>query len=579
MNPIPIAAYLESRSNSREKRNEQLRAMAMQAMQQQLALAQQGMEMRDREFSRNLQQKQFEQQTKASEDARVLTQLQIDEARRVAGLAPIKDQQQFLTPILEPYNAYKAALTAYNDYMKPGAVKFRPASEIRTYADKLRQARGAALAARDTIGRLAASTKYPGIDNAYLEQQYPIEPLPILGAPSTSNTGGGQSSVTGQVTGQGFNGPQTTTALPPPPPAQASATGGVVRKENKNQGPPIQIKPFSQTLMDFKTFLDPIKIKEENLSYSDLYEKEQKTVDETAQAMMVDVMDSFIPRTWNRLGTGRNHAEMNAADFAEHALNPEMLSDLMARYLHGDSMQMRSVILERYASLLSRFGLHPKLTQRLMTETKDRMAMDLDAEQILGAKQQRQIRSATAQREAELYPYQLKEAKVKANVAEKTMQTEIDAAAARLANLQKEGLLSQKKLDKWDEDAKKAERPVWSKILGAADKFWESNVDKRVRESIKLVQTILTTRRRDLISSGQGSAAIDASLDKLARLSNMLQGPPQTFYSAYNSNDRNLLSIVKSYKKTMYDIVKDDPNIGQYFTHLGGTTDEGIPED
>jgi len=606
MDPIPIAAYLDARSKSREKRDEQLRAMAMAAMQQQLGMAQQGSELRDREFSRNMQTKQFDQQ-------KVLNDLQVAEAQRLSKINPVKDKQAFIMPLLDPYNAYTAAATAYADYMKPGAVKFRPPSEVRKYADALRAARAAAIAARTSIGKLGSSVGMEGITPDMLERDYPINDLPIISSggiapvnqqvaeptgqtsstarPIPSSVPGAirpspQSTFTGQrsptTMGLGVGTPRGSSPPPPPAPpenepAARTLPGEVPVPPRKYSGPPIQVSPFKSSVLKFKSIIEPLKVAEGDIQYSDLYEPQQKQADTVAAEMFADALDSFVPRTWNRLASGRDHAEMNAADFAEYGLNPEYVSSLMARYAHGDAMGMKSVIAERFLSMFSPYNMPSKLTEKFVKSAKDKADLDEAADRMLTTKQGRDINAKQEERAAAAGRVSLKLGKTELGIKQKTAETTIELLKQNLENARKEGSVLDKRFEAMEKAAKKGTIPNWGKVLGSANDFWAKTFDNRIGATIKLVSSILNNQLNRTIESGGNYAAIDASLKKIARLQGMLNGPPTNFMQAYNSNSPTLLTIVNNHKRSMYDIVKDDPNLKEYFANLGGTMLDGSP--
>jgi hypothetical protein len=606
MDPIPIAAYLDARSKSREKRDEQLRAMAMAAMQQQLGMAQQGSELRDREFSRNMQTKQFDQQ-------KILNDLQVAEAQRLSKINPVKDKQAFIMPLLDPYNAYTAAATAYADYMKPGAVKFRPPSEVRKYADALRAARAAAIAARTSIGKLGSSVGMEGITPDMLERDYPINDLPVISSggmasvnqqvaeptnqslsaarPIPSSMPGAirpspQSTFTGQrsptTMGLGVGTPRGSSPPPPPaPPENEPATrtvpGEVPVPPRKYSGPPIQVSPFKSSVLKFKSIIEPLKVAEGDIQYSDLYEPQQKQADAVAAEMFADALDSFVPRTWNRLASGRDHAEMNAADFAEYGLNPEYVSSLMARYAHGDAMGMKSVIAERFLSMFSPYNMPSKLTEKFVKSAKDKADLDEAADRLVTTKQGRDINAKQEERAAAAGRVALETGKTELGIKQKTAKTTIALLERQLANANKEGLKADLQLEALRKAKEKGAIPVWGKILGSANDFWSKMFDNRIGATIKLASTILQNRRNTIIESDGNYAAIDASLDKLSRLQGMLNGPTTAYIRAYQSNSPTLLEIVNSHKRSMYDIVKDDPNLKDQFANLGGTLLDGSP--
>ena len=647
MNPIPIAAYLDARNKSRDKREETLRSMATQAMQQQLAMAQQGAELRDRGFQRDMQTKQFDQQ-------KGLTDLQIAEAQRLAKIAPIKDKQTFLAPLLEPYNAYSAAQTAYNDYMKPGTVKFRPPSEVRTYADNLRKARASALAARTSLGRLGLSSGMEGITPESLEKDYPINDLPLMSSGvmgsqrpmepqvdilklplSVGFSGTQPPAQTGflskptpsnlpptnrpQFTGQRFGRPNINNGMyprtsffrtdpnafklggdgsgmaetgrmigsnapPPPPPdnepATRSAAGEIPVPPRKYSGPPIQISPFKSSVLKFKSLLEPLRMAEGDLQYSDLYEPQQKLADADAAEMYADAMDSFVPRTYNRLATGRDHAEMNAADFAEYGLDPEHVSQLMARYVHGDSMGMKQVILERYLSMFSPYNMPSKLNEKFIKNAKDKADLDEAADRMLTTKQGRDINAKQEERAAAMGRVALATGKTELGIKQQTAKDTIALLKKNLENAGKEGQKADLQLDALKAAAAKGKIPNWGSVLGKANDFWSKMVDNRIGASIKLASAIIQGRLNTALEEGADGAQRDALMaaqNKLARLQGMLSGPSKAFMQAYNSNSPTLLTILSNHKRALYDIVKDDPSLKPFFINLGGTLDDGSP--
>ena len=81
MNPMALMAYLDAQNKSKQKQNEQKNTFAQQMMQQQLGMAQTGMELRDKAVARTQQQESFKTSQEAAAAAARLNALQVAAAR------------------------------------------------------------------------------------------------------------------------------------------------------------------------------------------------------------------------------------------------------------------------------------------------------------------------------------------------------------------------------------------------------------------------------------------------------------------------------------------------------------------
>ena len=435
MNPMALMAYLDAQNKSKQKQNEQKNTFAQQMMQQQLGMAQTGMELRDKAVARTQQQEQFKTSQEAAAAAARLNALQVAAAERAAKLAPVQEKQGFYAPLVQPYAAYKSALDAYDAYTKPGATKIKLPSKERALLDAIRTSRSNLVGAREGLGRLAESSGMEGITLADMDKNYPVLPLPIFGAAQTlpgdsgvkkSEVVPGLDSTAAPVSGSfpaastpapasildtglpaaqqvamgrpTLGMPPSAFAPPPPPPplslagfmmspgaigVNPSMVGAVKPPVNpaakavapvavKPQAPPPPLIPkYGESLQAFNRRVDAIRAAENNISWSDLDEPEQTKVDAVVGTMVKEVMDTFVPQPWDAKATGREHAQRSADDFFAHGTSEAMVRRLLAKYAVGDFSVMKSVILDRFVNAFSEFNLPPVLQERLLKQAKD----------------------------------------------------------------------------------------------------------------------------------------------------------------------------------------------------------------
>jgi len=627
MNPLALMSYLDAQNKARQRRDEQRNQFAQQNMQQQLGMAQMGMELRDKSLAREQQLAQFALTKQQAEQQAKLTAAQIAAAEREGRNAPVKERLAFLTPLVEPHAAYTAAMDAYTNYSDPTKTKVIIPSQQRKLLDAVRTSRSRVIAARDALGKLAQTAGMTDIDLDALAKNYTVDPLPnFMGLTKPTEDGGKKVGVlptpgtgiapeptlpatsavspaasanmlgvppsafvpqTAQIPsslygtliapqlGVGVSAPAIGAVKPPMKPAAR-----VAPKPAMPQPPPVVIPEYGETLKAFNARMAPYREAERGLTFSDLDEPEQKTVDTVAASMMKEVMDTFVPQTWDAKVSGIEHAQKGAADFFAHGTSEKMINRLLSKYATGDASVMKSVILDRFLNGFNEFSLPATVTERLVKSAKDVLDIKKDEESIKSTVQARTF-GANAEKRAQTQHQLDIKAKTQGIVFdEKTAKTREDMLKQQATNAVTEGLIQSERLAQMQREAKAGKKVNYVGTWGSAQKLFDSTIFNPIDKVVTAVEEGLKLRLRGMTGARNNPErqAIDNQLALLTQVrAKVAQGPTQEYISAINNNQSNGYTLLQQQKSDILKDVVAVPALAPYFRDIVGSSSSGMP--
>ncbi|CAB4145067.1 hypothetical protein UFOVP657_42 [uncultured Caudovirales phage] len=648
MNPMALMAYLDAQNKSKQKQNEQQNTFAQQMMQQQLGMAQTGMELRDKAVARTQQQESFKTSQEAAAAAARLNALQVAAAERAAKLAPVEEKKGFYAPLVQPYAAYTSALDSYKAYIDPKNTKVKLPSKERALLDAIRTSRSNLVGAREGLGRLAESSGMEGITLADMDKNYPVLPLPIFGAaqtlpgeagvrksevaprldptaapapgsfptasapasasildtglPAAQQVAMGRptlgmppsafapaqqpfpSSLAGFMMSPGAIGvnPSMMGAVKPPvkPAAQAVAPVAV-----KPQAPPAPLIPkYGESLQAFTKRVDAIRAAENNISWSDLDEPEQTKVDSVVGSMVKEVMDTFVPQTWDAKATGREHAQRSADDFFAHGTSEAMVKRLLAKYAVGDSSVMKSVILDRFVNAFSEFNLPPALQERLVKQAKDVLDVKETEDKLTTAAANRvYARNADARagrteaRSQGMHNVEKAGKELALRQANETYRADIKRINAQAEEAVTNSKIASQQLAKMERDVTEGKKVNYLSVWGSAEKLLNQVVNDPINKVVDSLSENVKLRLQSALSSNQDGSArsLRDQLDLLSTVKARLLAPPKNYISSINNNSPGAYALLEQHKADILKDVKMNPNLAPFFREILNTTGGG----
>jgi hypothetical protein len=653
MNPLALMSYLDAQNKARQRQDEQRNQFAQQNMQQQLGLAQMGMELRDKTLAREQQQEQFALTKQQAELQKRLTEAQLAEAERNSKLGPIKDKQAFLQPLLQPHAAYTAATEAYRAYMDPSN-KVKLPSKQRTLLDAVRTARSNLLASRTALSSFGKASGYTDINYDDLMKEYGVEPLPMWGfgnqtpnqntdkvglGPTVTNqidpnaplpVAGVQSPTLptlgispsafnsqAQVSTNGMGG--AVYPAPPPPPSIPSALFGslAVGVPNPMVGavkpppkpgavtpvkgavpakpvvPPIPAKPmpvipgYNDTQAGLQKIIDKYKLAE-GIAYADLDEPQQKGLADTAETMFKEVMDSFVPQTWDAKNAGREAYAKDAADFFAHGASEKMITRLLSKHAVGDTAIMKNVLLQLFANKFNEYALPPALTEKLVKGAKDALDVidkrsEIEGQRITQAAaiQEKENKAAKHPLEMRALGAQVKGAEEDNSFATETRKTRVSLLKQQYSNAVADADESAERLKKLKRENKDANKPVkYMDVWKDTGALWKQQVADPIDKALTALEAQTNVEMRGLVNASDlpKKRDLQSRLSKLARVrGQMVHGMPQELLSKFSSNDPNAWTEMHQYKTDLLKDLTADPALADFFTPITGASSGGAP--
>ena len=649
MNPLALMAYLDAQNKARQRQNEQQNTFAQQMMQQQIGMAQTGMELRDKATAREQQKAQFELSKQQAEQQRLLTAAQIAEAERNSKLGPIKDRQAFLQPLLQPHANYTAAKEAYNAFLDPSN-KVRLPSKQRALLEAIRDTRSKLVASRDALKTFGKASGYTDLNYDDLMKDYAVEALPLWGPAKTDNrqvgsvsaelnqgeptaalpvagvqspalpTVGMSPSAFNQTAQVASNGPAPTGYPAPPPPVNIPSAlfgplaigvpnpmvgaikppvkagvpqpvkGAVPQKAAVPQ-PPVKSAPvipgYNDTYGGLQKIIDTYK-NNDGITYADLDEPQQKSVDDTAETMFKEAMDSFVPQTWDAKNSGREAYSKDAADFLAHGASEKMISRLLGKYATGDLAVMKSVLLQRFANKFNEYSLPQSLTERLVKGAKEALEIvdkrsDIEGQRITQAAaiQAKEYSAAKHPLEMRALTAQVTGAEAENKFAKDTRNTRINLLKQQYTNAVADANTSAEQLKKLKRENKNADKPVrYMDVWKDTGALWKQQVADPIDKALTALEAQTNGEMKGLVGASDvpRRRELQSRLTKLARVrGQMVRGMPQELLTKFNTNDPNAWTEMHQYKTDLLKDLTSDPALTDFFSPITGTSSGGGP--
>jgi hypothetical protein len=390
----------------------------------------------------------------------------------------------------------------------------------------------------------------------------------------------------------GFPMPALGAVKPPPKPGVPTSVKGAVSA--KPVAPSIPAKPmpvipgYNDTYTALQKIIDKYK-QAEGISYADLDEPQQKSVEDTAEVMFKEVMDSFVPQTWDAKNSGREAYAKDAADFLAHGASEKMITRLLGKYAAGGDLAiMKNILLQRFANKFNEYSLPPALTEKLVKGAKDALDVvdkrsEIEGQRITQAAaiQEKESKAAKLPLELRALNAQVEGAESENKYNKDTRQTRIAMLKQQLTNAQKDALESDERYKKLVRENKEGSKPVkYMDVWKSAGDMWERQVTKPIDRALTALEDQTKEELKGL-ATAEGKprrTALRSRLEKFARVrTQMTAGIPQELITKFNTNDPSAWTDLNKYKDNLISDLRADPELAPFFTSVSGASSSGGP--